>query len=146
MLISLTTPSLCLPFHQCLEDFSKFYYSTTTKSISGVVVRLPSFCQLGTFLPHSSLVRNDCISKVNCVARPLLCNARVLCLLCVVTAVCSARRWPAGETYRQLDQKRHRDPSQNLGWKWNLNSQIIYGFRSVASTVPMIVLNDTSSA
>ena len=43
-------------------------------------------------------------------------------------------------------EERHRDPSQYQGWNWNLNSQIICGFRAVASTVPMTVLNDTSSA
>ena len=51
------------------------------KLISGVLVRLTSFFQLGIFLPHSSLVRRDCISIVSCVARPLLCTVRILCLL-----------------------------------------------------------------
>ena len=149
MPISLITLCICLPFHWCLVDFPKFCYSAPTKLISGVVVRLPSFFQLGIFLPYSSLVRNGCISIVHCVARPLLCNARILCLLCLLTAVWSAGWWPVGETYRQLDYNRGteilrkiRDGTGILTHKLH----VICGFRSVASTVPMTVLKDTSSA
>jgi len=44
--------------------------------------------------------------------------------------------------------ERHRNPSQIHGWNWNLNLQITcyLWFRSVAITVPIIVLNGISSA
>lgn len=108
------------------------------------MVRQPSFFQLGIFLTNSSLERSDCISIVSFVARPLLCSVRILCHLCLLTAVWSARWWPVEEMYRQLDWKRGteilckiRDGTGIFTHKLH----VICGFRSVASTAPMIVLN-----